>query len=108
MPMPTNDPILKKEDLVTSEAPSAAHHVNSTDATRGLPLVQRAQIRKAELEAALSKLTKHDVRQRIDIQTALYIVESLLTGDTEHIDDVTSVELNRWLEHNKHLAETPW
>jgi hypothetical protein len=32
-------------------------------------------------------------------------VDELLTGDPDHLTDATAAELNRWLEHTKHLAE---
>jgi hypothetical protein len=82
-----------------------AHVENTTDATRGEPLVVRAQKRKAELEAALQKLPADELRARSDIELALTTVDGLLTGDVEKLSDATASQLNRWLEHTKHLAE---
>jgi hypothetical protein len=82
-----------------------AHAENSTDATRGKPLALRAQKRKAELAVALQKLPADDLRARNDIELALTSVDALLTGNLERLSDATASELNRWLEHTKHLAE---
>ncbi len=109
MPTESEDAVMElREELaqaihIGGGAPE--HHVNSTDATRGQPLVQRARQRQKELESILESLDEHDLRARTDIETALSVVDSLLTGDTDHIDQVTAIDLNRWLEHNKHLAE---
>ena len=92
----------------TSHAPkprAPAHVENSTDATRGEPLALRAQKRRAELEMALEKLPADQLRARSDIELALASVDTMLTGDLETLSDATSVELNRWLENTKHLAE---
>lgn len=78
----------------------------TSDATRGQPLALRAQKRKAELEAALDKLSETERRARNDIGLAISTVDSLLTGDLEHLPDVVAADLDRWLERTKHLAET--
>ena len=80
---------------------------NSTDDTRGEPLAQRARKRKAELEKALEALPTDQVRARGDIELAIGSIDSLLTGDTEHLSAATAADLNRVLELNKHLAESP-
>lgn len=77
---------------------------NSTDATRGQNLRARVETRKQELELALSTLGPDD-RARADIELALAEVSGLLTGDLDHIPYVVAVELNRWLESNKHVNE---
>jgi hypothetical protein len=79
--------------------------VNSTDATRGEPLALRARKRRAELETALQKLPADELRARSDIELALASVDAMLTGQRETLPEATAVELNRWLEHTKHLAE---
>lgn len=84
---------------------SPEHHPNSTDATRGEPLVQRALKRKAELVALLAALPEDAARARGDIETAIATVDDLLTGDLAHVSNMTSAQLSRWLETNKHLAE---
>jgi hypothetical protein len=92
----------------TSHAPgprAPAHIVNSTDATRGEPLALRAQKRRAELEVALQKLPASELRARSDIELALASVDAMLTGDLDTLPDATAAELNRWLEHTKHVAE---
>lgn len=78
---------------------------NTTDATRGQPLAARAQQRRAELAAALQKLPADELRARGDIELALTTVDGLLTGDVENLSDATASQLDRWLEHTKHLAE---
>jgi len=78
---------------------------NSTDATRGEPLAMRARKRKVELVAALAKLPAGD-RGRGDIENAVASIDSLLTGDADHLAGTTAAELSRLLEGSKHLAET--
>ncbi len=80
---------------------------NSTDATRGQPLAARVLARKDELEVALANLGPHEnplLGQAIG--TALATIYSLMTGDLAHPSDVVARGLTRWLERNKHLAET--
>lgn len=79
---------------------------NTTDATRGESLGIRAQKRRAELESALAALPADELRARGDIELAMSSVDAMLTGDLEHLPDVTAAEISRWLEHTKHLAET--
>ncbi len=102
----TDKPMPASQDE-RAETPAPDHHENSTDATRGAPLVQRAQARRAELAALLDKLPEHAVRERTDIGTAITTVDDLLTGDLEHVSNMTSQGLSKWLESNKHLAEVP-
>jgi hypothetical protein len=90
---------------LTPQVHAPLHIENSTDATRGEPIVPRVQARRAELQVALQKLAADELRARNDIQLALSSVDALLTGDLEKLSDVTAFELNRWLEHTKHLAE---
>jgi len=80
-------------------------HQNSTDATRGEPLAERAQQRRAELATALEKIPPEQIRARNDIELALATVDGLLTGDASHLTDATAADISRWLELNKHLAE---
>ena len=90
----------------TMKRPSRAKPFeNSTDATRGQPLVVRAQQRRDELAKALAAIPDGETRERNDIEIAIASVESLLTGDPEHLSDVVASDLNRWLEQSKHLAE---
>ena len=79
---------------------------NTTDATRGEPLGLRAQKRRAELAQALTALPPADLSARSDIELAMSSVDTMLTGDLEHLSDATAADLSRWLEHTKHLAET--
>ncbi|MBA3392797.1 MAG: hypothetical protein H0T89_09140 [Deltaproteobacteria bacterium] len=90
-------------DTTSDEAP---RHVNSSDATVGKPIAARVMARKQELEGLLAGLAENDVRARSDIELALSTVEELLTGDLTNIPAVVASDLNRWLEHNKHLAES--
>jgi hypothetical protein len=84
----------------------APHHVNSSDATTGQPIVARVMARKQELAALLAGLPADDIRTRGDIDLALSTVEELLTGDLANVPPVVSAELSRWLERNKHIAES--
>ena len=77
---------------------------NTTDATVGQSLLSRVQSRMAEIEGALGTTTL-DGRTRRDLQMALDEVQGLLTGDLDNIPRVVSVQLNNWLEANKHLDE---
>lgn len=77
---------------------------NSTDATIGQPLRIRVEKRMAELAAALDGAPV-STTLRSDLEIALSEVEPLMTGDRDHIAAVIAVDLNRWLEANKHLAE---
>lgn len=77
---------------------------NTTDATVGQTLRIRVETRKAELEAALTSSTL-DTRTRRDLELALGEVQGLLTGDLDRIPKVVAIELNNWLEANKHLDE---
>ena len=77
---------------------------NTTDATRGSGLRLRVEARKQELELALARLGPDD-RARPDIEHALNEVSGLLTGNLDQIPQVVAVELNKWLELNKHVNE---
>ena len=79
--------------------------LNTTDATRGLPLPMRVMQRRSELEDALADCGPRDVLLRTAIETALATAYSLLTGDFTHPSDVVAREMNKWLERNKHLAQ---
>jgi hypothetical protein len=88
----------------TNPASSTGRVENTTDATRGYPIAERARTRKAELEEALALLPVTEQRGRADIERALSEVEQWLAGDAEHLSHVTAKDLNRWLEATKHLA----
>jgi len=77
---------------------------NTTDATRGSSLRARVTARKEELERAFATLAPDD-RARRDVEGALNEVSGLLTGDLDHIPPVVAMELNNWLEANKHINE---
>lgn len=83
-------------------------NINSTDATRGLPLAERVILRMAELEAALNVMDETETGiERDALALALAAGKELTTGDLEHPTDVVAREMNTWLERNKYLAETP-
>ena len=67
-------------------------------------LVTKVQNRRAELEAALETLDPADHRSKLDIENALRAVARLLTGDLEHIPEITFKELVKWLESSKYLG----
>jgi hypothetical protein len=77
---------------------------NSTDATRGQPLIARVFARKVELEDALADCGPHEVLQRQSIETALSTVYSLMTCDLMHPPQFVARALSRWLERNKHVG----
>ena len=79
--------------------------VNTTDATRGQPLVARVLARKDELEEAFADLGPHETLMRQAVEPALATVDLLMTGDLVHPSDVVARALTRWLERNKHLAQ---
>ncbi len=80
-------------------------HVNSSDASIGQPMVSRVLARKLELETLLAG-SRETPRTENDIATALSSLEGMLSGDLAKIPHVVMAGLNRWLENNKHLAET--
>jgi hypothetical protein len=105
-PLLAVDPIATSISDAVAAAGADAHIVNSTDATRGEPILVRAMKRKAELEAALTMVPAEDARARADIEHVLGSFESLLTGDLTALSSLTAADLSRLLEINKHLAET--
>jgi len=96
-PDPTAEPI---------DLPSEERHVNSVDATAHQPILARVTARKQELEALLETLPEGDERSRSAIALALATIDPLLTGDPEHVPAVVAADMNRWLEQNKHVAES--
>jgi hypothetical protein len=46
------------------------------------------------------------VHTRSDIDLALATIGTLLTGDLEHVPPVVVADMSRWLERNKHVAES--
>ena len=80
------------------------HVGNTTDATRGEPLVVRARTRRSELEKSLA-LSGETSREHGDIELALAEVNQWLTGDGDNVAQTTAEDINRWLERTKHLAE---
>jgi hypothetical protein len=91
-------------DSSETAAPEPSH-LNSVDATTGQPIVARVMARKAELEALLAALPETELQARSDINLALVTVGDLMTGDLTRVPHVVAVDMNRWLERNKHLAE---
>ena len=85
---------------------SPARTINSSDATTGQPMVLRVLSRKAELEGRLLTLRDDDLQARQEIDNALATIGELLTGDLEHIPPVVVAAMSRWLERNKHVAES--
>jgi hypothetical protein len=94
------------EPPVAASSPEPVRHVNSVDATAGQPMVTRVMARKQELEAALAALPAEEVRARGDLELALGSIAELLTGDLENVPPVVVASMSRWLESNKHLAES--
>jgi hypothetical protein len=78
---------------------------NSSDASTGQTMVARVLARKAELEQLLASAGEN-TRTQNDISTALNTVNAMLSGDLENVPHVVVADMNRWLENNKHLAES--
>lgn len=76
---------------------------NSTEATRGQPLIARVFARKVELEDALADCGPHE-SQRTAIEGALSTVYSLMTCDLMHPPQFVARALSQWLERNKHVG----
>jgi hypothetical protein len=104
------------ETEMTSDAPPATeqppaasdvatHPVNSVDATAHQPIVERVAARVRELESLLEALPADAASKREEISTALATVKPMLTGDLAKVPPVVGVDLNRWLERNKHVGE---
>ncbi|HEY4239191.1 MAG TPA: hypothetical protein VGM88_05220 [Kofleriaceae bacterium] len=87
---------------------SAPVSQNTTDATRGQPLAERVITRKNELEEALANFDDDGSAaltiQREALELAIASANQMLTGDLDNLSDPVSVDMNRWLEANKHLG----
>ncbi len=94
------------DETPLATANEGSRTINSVDATSGQPIVDRVMSRKHELEALLAKLPEHELRARGDIELALNTINSLLTGDLTHVPAMVVADMSRWLELNKHLAES--
>ncbi len=92
---PTSDPV----DV-------APRIINSTDATIGQPLVARVQARQQELSTLLAAVPDDNGHLHAEITLALDTVHELLSGDLANVPPVVLVDMNRWLERNKHVAES--
>ena len=92
-------------DMQCDATDTAPRHVNSVDATTGQPIVARVMARRSELEALLATLPEHDLDGQSNIYQALATINELLTGDLANVPPIVAVDMNRWLERHKHLAE---
>lgn len=82
----------------------------STTGPRHPSLIAQVNTRRDELQLALTQIGKDDATTRAAIETALGSLVPMLTGDLEHVPDMVSRDLTRWLELNRHLGvsqETP-
>jgi len=84
--------------------PEHVEHEHSADAATVQPIVARVQSRRHELETALDALPADGVRERRDLELAIGTIDSLLTGDLDHVPSTVAADMSRWLEQNKHLA----
>ncbi|MDQ3334465.1 MAG: hypothetical protein M4D80_04845 [Myxococcota bacterium] len=102
----TTEPDTTKPDTTEPDTTEPAERqINSVDATAHQPIVARVMARKSELEALLAAIPESDLKERGDIDLALSTITELMTGDLEHVPAVVAVDMNRWLERNKHLGE---
>ncbi len=77
--------------------------MTTTDETRGHPLKERVETRKAELEDALSREGTSE-RTRADAKFALDSLDLITTQGLDHIDEMSAARLNDWLERHKYIA----
>ena len=61
---------------------------------------------QASTDLLLRRLPEDSRRACADIELALSTINELLTGDLEHVPSVVAADMSRWLERNKHLAES--
>jgi hypothetical protein len=101
----SENPTVEPAELV-NPADQAPKVMNSTDATIGQPIVARVQARQQELATALAAVPDDNGHLHAEITLALDTVHSLLSGDLQNIPPVVAADMNRWLERNKHVAET--
>jgi hypothetical protein len=101
----TNTPLPTRADAKTPDA-IIPHQVNSVDATMGQPIVARVMARKLELETILAAMPESNLLARSNIELALGTINVLLTGDLTKVPAVVVADMSKWLEHNKHLAES--
>jgi PAS domain S-box-containing protein len=67
-------------------------------------LINQVKTRRDELTLALTRVGKEDAASRIEIDRALGSLVPMLTGDLEHVSDMVSRDLVRWLDVNKHVG----
>jgi PAS domain S-box-containing protein len=69
-------------------------------------LIKQVYSRRDELTVALTHVAKDDAATRAEIETALGSLVPMLTGDNEHLPDMVSRDLVRWLDVNKRVSVT--
>jgi anti-sigma regulatory factor (Ser/Thr protein kinase) len=69
-------------------------------------LIKQVYSRRDELTLALTHVAKDDAATRAEIETALGSLVPMLTGDNEHLPDMVSRDLVRWLDVNKRVGVT--
>jgi PAS domain S-box-containing protein len=67
-------------------------------------LLNQVQTRRDELTLALTHVGKDDAASRSEIENALGSLVPMLTGDLDHLPDMVSRDLSRWLEVNKRVG----
>jgi hypothetical protein len=67
-------------------------------------LINQVQTRRDELTLALTHLGKDDTHSRTEIERALGSLIPMLTGDLDHVPDMVSRDLTRWLDVNKRVG----
>ena len=80
--------------------------MNSTDATRGQPIIQRVLTRQRELSEILATLPPENDTVRSAIQLALDTVAGLIPDGMSTVPSTVMGDLDQWLEDNKYLGET--
>lgn len=70
------------------------------------PIVARVMARKLELAALLAAVPAPTGHTADEINMALNTIDGLLTGDLINVPEVVAAEMSRWLEANKHVAQS--
>jgi hypothetical protein len=90
----------------TEAADLAPRIINSTDMTIGQPIVARLQARQQELSTLLVAVPDKNGHLHSEITLALDAVQQLLSGDLANVTPIVLADMNRWLQRNKHVAES--
>ena len=91
--------------VMLTETVRAIHTSSSVDVLRGHPMGERILARQAELEEEMASIEVGSA-EYVAIDTALATLAQYLGADLNHLSQVTTIDLNTWLERNKYLGMT--